>query len=108
MKQACSVRDARDELTAAGVVVIGISPDLVTAQDRFDRKNGLAFPLLSDPDGRVARAYGAWGVKKAYGRESEGVVRSAFVVDEKGKVVGALYRVTPEETVPGARRALGL
>jgi peroxiredoxin Q/BCP len=102
------VRDARKELKKAGVEVVGISPDKPAIQDRFDRKNDLGFPLLSDPDRKVAKAYGAWGKKMMYGKERWGIVRSAFAIDEKGKIAGALYKVKPEETVPGARRAFGI
>jgi peroxiredoxin Q/BCP len=102
------VRDARKELAKAGVEVVGISPDPPETQDRFDRKNDLGFPLLSDPDRAVAKAYGAWGKKMMYGKERWGIVRSAFAVDEKGKIVEAMYKMKPEETVPGARRAFAL
>jgi thioredoxin-dependent peroxiredoxin len=67
-KQACSVRDARDDLGELGVIVLGISPDAVESRKKFDRKHSLEFPLLSDPDHRVAERYGAWGEKKMYGK----------------------------------------
>ena len=102
------MRDARSELKKAGVEVVGISPDKPATQERFDRKNDLGFPLLSDPERTVAKAYGAWGKKMMHGNERWGIVRSAFAIDEKGKIVEALYKVRPEETVPGARRAFGL
>ena len=102
------MRDARKELAKAGIEVIGISPDAPATQDRFDRKHDLGFPLLSDPDHTAAKAYGAWGKKTMYGKVRWGIVRSAFAIDEKGKIVEALYKVKPEETVPGARRAFAL
>ncbi len=69
-KQACSVRDARPELQDLGVAALGISPDGADTQKKFDRKHALAFPLLSDPDHKVAELYGAWGEKKMYGNRT--------------------------------------
>jgi thioredoxin-dependent peroxiredoxin len=105
-KQACSVRDAEPELTAAGVAAVGISPDRPDAQKKFDEKYELGFPLLSDEDHAVAKAFGAWGEKKMYGKTYEGVVRSSFLIDEKGKVIDAWYKVSPPDTVPKAIKAL--
>jgi peroxiredoxin Q/BCP len=98
--QACSLRDARPELDAAGAVVIGISPDKPAAQARFDTKHGLGFPLLSDPDHAVAEAYGAWGERSMYGKQYMGIIRSAFVIDEDGRIAETLYKVSPKDTVP--------
>jgi peroxiredoxin Q/BCP len=105
--QACSLRDAQEPLQVAGAVVIGISPDKPEAQAKFDTKYGLGFTLLSDPDHAVADAYGAWGERSMYGKKYMGIVRSAFVIDEKGKVVEALYKISPKDTVPKALEALG-
>ena len=104
--QACSVRDARDELAAAGVASVGVSPDPPTKQEKFDTKHSLGFTLLSDEDHRVAESYGAWGEKSMYGRKYEGILRSAFLIDEKGKIAGAWYKVSPKDTVPKALAAL--
>jgi len=103
--QACSLRDAREAIDAAGAVVVGISPDKPAAQDRFDTKHGLGFPLLSDPDHAVAEAYGVWGERSMYGKKYMGIIRSAFVIDEAGKVAEAFYKVSPKDTVP---KALGV
>lgn len=105
-KQACSVRDAEPDLTAAGVAAVGISPDKPDQQKKFDEKYGLGFPLLSDPDHAVAEAYGAWGEKKMYGKTYEGIIRSSFLVDETGTIVDAWYKVKPADTVPKAKEAL--
>lgn len=105
-KQACSVRDARHELKDLGLTVIGISPDVPDAQKKFDHKYSLEFPLLSDPDHRVAELYGAWGEKKMYGKSFMGIIRSSFLIDEAGKVLGAWYKVKPESTVPEAKQVL--
>jgi peroxiredoxin Q/BCP len=105
-RQACSVRDARGELAALGLAVVGISPDPPDRQKKFDDKYGLTFPLLADPDHAVAAAYGTWGEKSRYGRKYQGIIRSAFLIDEAGKIHGAWYQITPEDTVPKARLAL--
>jgi thioredoxin-dependent peroxiredoxin len=105
-KQACSIRDAEPDLTGAGVAAVGISPDSPEKQKKFADKHGLSFPLLSDEDHAVAEAYGAWGEKKMYGKTSMGIIRSSFLVDEKGKLLGVWYKVKPEQTVPKAREAL--
>jgi peroxiredoxin Q/BCP len=106
-KQACSVRDARTELADLGVAALGISPDQVDLQKKFDTKHSLGFPLLSDPDHAVAAAYGVWGEKSMYGKKYEGIIRSAFLLDENGMIIQAWYKVSPEQTVPKAREALG-
>ncbi len=103
--QACSLRDAHDDIDAAGAVVVGISPDKPAAQGRFDTKYGLGFPLLSDPDHAVAEAYGVWGERSMYGKKYMGIIRSAFVIDEAGRVAETFYKVSPKDTVP---KALGV
>ncbi len=105
--QACSVRDALEELAEDGVTPIGVSPDEPDKQRKFDEKYGLGFPLLSDPDHKVARAYGAWGRKSMYGKTYEGVIRSSFLIDEHGRLLQVAYKIRPKDTVPKAREALG-
>jgi peroxiredoxin Q/BCP len=105
-KQACSVRDAQSDLQDLGVVSLGISPDTPDAQRKFDQKHSLAFPLLSDPDHKVAELYGVWGEKKMYGKSFMGIVRSSFLIDETGKIMGAWYKIKPESTVPEAKKVL--
>ncbi len=105
-KQACSIRDERQELGTLGVAAVGISPDEPDVQKKFDDKYGLGFPLLSDPEHKVAEAYGVWGEKSMYGRKSMGIIRSSFLIDEKGKVIQAWYNVRPADTVPKAQKAL--
>ncbi|MEO6027025.1 MAG: thioredoxin-dependent thiol peroxidase [Candidatus Binatia bacterium] len=104
--QSCSVRDARRDFAKQGVDVVGISPDKSTAQQKFDTKYSLGFPLLADTDHAVAESFGVWGEKSMYGRKYMGIVRSAFLIDEKGKITGAWYGVSPKDTVPGALAAL--
>ena len=86
---------------------MGISPDAMDVQKKFDEKNSLKFSLLSDPDHKVAELYGAWGEKKMYGKSYMGIVRSSFLIDEAGKIMGAWYKVKPENTVPEAKKVLG-
>ena len=100
--QSCCVRDARRDFAKQGVDVIGISPDKPAAQQKFDDKYSLGFPLLADEDHAVAAAYGVWGEKSMYGRKYMGIIRSAFLIDEKGTIAAAWYGVSPKDTVPGA------
>jgi peroxiredoxin Q/BCP len=104
--QSCAVRDARQELRTLNVDVLGLSPDAPEKQKRFDVKYSLGFPLLADIDHRIAEAYGTWGDKTSYGKTYKGIIRSSFLVDEKGDILRAWYKVKPEETVPKAREAL--
>lgn len=105
-KQACSIRDAREELADLELTAIGISPDPAGQQKKFDDKHNLGFPLLADTDHAVALAYGAWGEKSMYGKKYEGIIRSSFLIDEHGKIINAWYKVSPADTVPKARQAL--
>jgi peroxiredoxin Q/BCP len=104
--QSCSVRDARRELTGLDVAAVGISPDAPDALKKFAGKYKLGFPLLADEDHAVAEAYGVWGKKSMYGRSYMGIIRSSFLIDEKGKIVQAWYKVSPKETVPAALKVL--
>lgn len=105
--QSCALRDASVDIEKAGAVVLGVSPDAPERQRKFDEKHSLGFPLLSDPDHEVAEAYGAWGEKSMYGKKYMGIIRSAFVIDEQGKVTGAFHKVSPKNTVPETLAALG-
>jgi peroxiredoxin Q/BCP len=101
------VRDAQAGLAKSGVAVVGISPDSPEKQKAFDGKYHLNFPLLSDSDHAVAKAYGAWGEKTMYGKKMEGIIRSSFLIDEQGKIIQAWYKISPQDTVPKAYEALG-
>ena len=90
--QACSMRDARDYITALGAEVVGVSRDEAASHDKFKAKYNLNFTLLSDPDKVALEAYGAWG-KKQFGRE--GVLRKTFIISPEGQVVKVYGRVTP-------------
>jgi len=104
--QSCSVRDARADFSKKGVAVIGVSPDKPSAQAKFDKKFSFGFPLLADTEHAMAEAYGVWGEKSMYGRKYFGILRSSFLIDEKGKIAGAWYKVSPADTVPEAMKAL--
>jgi len=107
-KQACDFRDNLRDLNDAGLDVVGISPDKPEKLAKFRDNQQLTFPLLSDPDKKVLKAYGAYGEKKMYGKTVEGVIRSTFVVDEKGKITLAQYNVKATGHVAKLRRDLGL
>ncbi len=92
-QEACDFRDNLNQLKAKGIRVIGISPDSVESHRKFIEKHGLNFTLLSDPDKTVAKAYGAFGKKKLYGKETEGIIRSTFLISPEGKVLKAWYNV---------------
>ena len=106
-RQACSVRDARPDLTRLDIAALGVSPDPPARQKKFDDKHGLSFPLLSDPDHAAASAYGVWDKKTLYGKVRMGIKRSSFLIDEHGIIIGAWYGVKPEDTIPRAIEALG-
>lgn len=105
-KQACSLRDYWGELKKAGVTVLGVSPDPVEKQHKFAEKYALNFALLSDPDHKVAEAYGVWDEKSLYGKIFFGIIRSSFLIDENGKIAVAWYKVKPDETAPKALEAV--
>ena len=107
-KQACDFRDSKADLTQAGYTVLGISPDSPAKLARFRDKEGLTFPLLSDPDREVLQAYGAYGEKTMYGRTTVGVIRSTFVIDAEGKIEQALYGVKATGHVGRLRKELGV
>ena len=104
--QSCELRDHRKDLTKLGASVIGISPDAPARQAKFDTKYKLGFPLLADEDHAVAEKWGVWGEKSMYGRKYQGIIRSAFVIDEKGRIADAFYKVSPKATVPKVSAAL--
>jgi peroxiredoxin Q/BCP len=95
-------------LTKAGFEVLGISPDPVEKMVKFQQAHKLKFQLLSDSDLKVHKAYGAYGTKSMYGKTYEGVLRSTFVVDEKGKLELALYNVKATGHVESLRKQLGI
>jgi peroxiredoxin Q/BCP len=105
-KQACSVSTSLKELKKHSIEAVGISPDLPEKQKKFDSKHKLGFLLLSDPDNKIAEAYGAWGEKSMYGKKYEGIIRSSFLIDAKATIIQVWYKVKPEDTVPKAMALL--
>lgn len=103
--QSCGLRDIVGDV--GDTAIIGISPDKPAAQKKFDTKYGLGFPLLSDVDHAVAEAFDVWKEKSMYGRTYMGIVRSAFLIDEKGKIAEAWYKVSPKDTPKNLLGALG-
>jgi len=95
-KQACGLNDVLGDL--GDTAVLGISPDKPSKQLKFAEKYGLGFPLLSDPDHAVAEAFDVWREKSMYGRTYMGIERSAFLVDEQGRIAAAWYKVSPADT----------
>ncbi len=106
-KQACDFRDSKQDLSDAGYAVLGISPDTPARLAKFRDRDGLTFPLLSDPDLGVLKAYGAYGEKLLYGKKSVGVIRSTFVIDADGKIERAYYAVKATGHVARLRKDLG-
>jgi len=103
--QSCALRDIKGDV--GDTVILGISPDVPAKQKKFDDKYDLGFPLLSDVDHAVAEAYGVWGEKKNYGKTYMGIIRSAFLIDEKGKLEAVWYKVSPKDTPTNLLKALG-
>lgn len=106
--EACDFRDSLAALSAAGLVVLGISPDQPEKLKKFAEKEGLNFDLLSDPDKEMMNEWGAFGEKKNYGKVVQGVIRSTIVVDASGTVELAQYNVKATGHVGRLRKALGI
>jgi peroxiredoxin Q/BCP len=102
--QACGLRDIRKEV--GDTAIIGISPDKPEKQAKFDKKYNLGFPLLSDPDHAVAEGYGVWGEKVNYGKRYMGIIRSAFLIDQQGKLEEVWYKISPADTPTNLLEAL--
>jgi peroxiredoxin Q/BCP len=91
--ESCDFRDSYSEFAEAGYEIVGVSPDPPALNRKFKEKEGLNFDLLSDEDHQLAESLGAWGEKKLYGKVSEGLIRSTFVVDEEGNLAEAYRNV---------------
>jgi peroxiredoxin Q/BCP len=105
-KESIDFNDALPELEADGIVVIGVSPDKEAKLAKFRERDGLTFPLLSDPDTKVLQAYAAYGEKKLYGKVTVGVIRSTFLIDAEGKIEKAYYNVKATGHVTRLRKDL--
>ena len=104
--QACDFRDSYRELLDSGLAVVGISPDPPERLSEFRCKENLPFPLLSDGDHAVAEAFGAWGAKTLYGKETVGLIRSTFVLGPDGEVERAFRNVRAKGHVSRLKRDL--
>jgi peroxiredoxin Q/BCP len=104
-KQACGLRDVMPKV--GDTVVLGISPDKPAKQKKFDDKYSLGFPLLADEDHAVAEKFDVWTEKSMYGRKYMGILRSAFLVDEKGKIEHAWYKISPQDTATNLLKSIG-
>lgn len=94
-KEACSFRDDYSAYQEAGVTILGVSPDSSKSHANFRAKYELPFTLLADTEREVLKAYGAWGLKKMYGREYEGVLRTTFLIGKDGKILKVFEKVKP-------------
>jgi len=101
--QSCELSAIKDDID---VQILGISPDAPEKQKKFDDKYSLGFPLLSDPEHKVADKYGAWGEKSMYGKKYMGIVRSAFLIGENGKILEAWPKISPKDTPKKLLKAL--
>lgn len=106
--EACDFRDSLNSLKSSGYLVVGVSPDKLSALVKFINNQNLNFDLLSDPEHEVMSAYGAWGEKNNYGKVVVGTIRSTFVIDKEGKIVLAKYRVRAKGHVSVLKRNLGI
>jgi len=95
-KEARSFRDRKQELAALGAKVLGVSPDDVASHEKFRARFSLNFPLLADPGHKIAEIYGAWGLKNSYGKTSEGIRRSTFLIDAEGVIRRVWTNVKPD------------
>lgn len=105
--QACGFRDNYPVIEEKNAVVLGVSPDGVQSHQKFKTKYDLPFTLLVDEDHAIAEAYGVWAEKSMYGKKYMGVVRSHFIIDEKGMIADAQYKISPTDSVEQALKALG-
>src|SRR3954447_10250795 len=102
--QSCALRDIAGDI--GDTAILGISPDPSAKQKKFDDKYSLGFPLLADTEHAVAESFGVWGEKKNYGRTYMGIIRSAFLIDEKGAIADAWYKISPKDTPTKLLKAL--
>ena len=95
--EACEFTEALPDFEGLDAIILGVSPDSVQKHQKFIEKKDLKITLLSDEDKEVLKAYGAWGPKKLYGREYEGLIRSTFIIDEEGNIEEVFGKVKTKE-----------
>ena len=103
--QACSVNEALPQFSEGNIATLGVSPDEPSKQKKFADKQGLTYSLLCDTEKTMAQAYGVWGEKSMYGKKYMGIIRSAFLIDEQGKIIETFYKISPKDTVPKILKA---
>ena len=95
--EACTLRDSLSALQKLGAAVVGVSKDSVKSHKKFAEKFELNFPLLSDESGETVEAYGAWGGKKLWGREYDGILRKTFIINPEGEIAKEYPEVNPTQ-----------
>jgi len=95
--EACSLRDGNQQLIAEGYVILGVSPDTEKSHKGFASKFSLPFPLIADPEKKILNLYGAWGEKMMYGKPVTGVLRTTFIIDDKGIIKKIIKKVDTKE-----------
>src|SRR5579872_4796351 len=105
--EACDFRDSYSRIKRKGVVLLGVSPDSEKSHQKFKEKYDLPFPLIADTDKVISNEYGVWQEKSMYGRKYMGIVRSTFVIDEKGKIMAVFPKVKVAGHVDEVLEALG-
>jgi peroxiredoxin Q/BCP len=106
-QEACDFRDSYSRIKRKGVVLLGVSPDAEKSHIKFKEKYDLPFPLIADTEKVICNAYGVWQEKSMYGRKYMGVVRSTFIIDEKGKIMAVFSKVKVSGHVDEVLEALG-
>ena len=104
--EACEFTEARPEFKELNAVILGVSPDSPEKHRKFMEKKGLKITLFSDESKEVLKAYGAWGLKKMYGKEYEGVIRSTFIIDPKGNIAATWYKARVKGHVKAVKEKL--
>lgn len=105
--EACNLRDNYQKLMEKGLKIIGVSPDDESSHKKFSGKYALPFPLLPDKTKKILKDYGAWGLKKMYGREYEGVLRMTFLLDEAGKIMHIFDKVDTKNHTAQILKVIG-
>lgn len=105
--EACSLRDGYEQLGNLGYEVIGVSPDSEKSHQNFIKKHNLPFSLIADTNQDVANSYGVWGEKKMYGKSYMGILRTTFIIDEKGVIVHVISKVNTDEHVTQILELIG-
>ena len=107
-EEACNLRDNFSKLKKKGVIILGVSADSAKKHKNFEKKYSLPFPLLADVDQKMINDYGVWGPKKLFGRDYMGILRTTFLIDEKGKIAHIISKVEAKDHAQQIIDAWGL